>query len=50
MTRREIANCSRCAEGLSAYSYYYFMKVCFAGLYFASHENTVRIEQPVDRF
>lgn len=50
MTRRENANCSRCAEGLSAYSYYYFMKVCFAGLYFASQKHTVRIEQPEDRF
>lgn len=50
MTRRENTNCSRCAEGLSAYSYYYFMKVCFAGLYFASRKHTVRIEQPEDRF
>ena len=50
MTRRENVNCSRCTEGLSAYSYYYFMKVCFAGLYFASRKHTVRIEQPEDRF
>lgn len=33
---------------LSARSYFSFMKVCFAGLYFASLKENVRTERPVE--
>lgn len=48
MTRTvNCTNVNRIAVAQSADFYYYFTKVCFAGLYFASHSTeSVRLESP----
>lgn len=49
MTRATNRTCeSTCVVAQSAVSYYYFTKVRFAGLYFASHNaQAVRPESPL---
>lgn len=44
--RNRIATAELCEQARSARSYFSFMKVCFAGLYFASLKENVRTEQP----